>query len=74
LRPIEDKDIEEQNIDKEIEEKKLEEKNIEKEIEEKCFFCKKKLTRDKLGIRPICPICLGELYGLARESHKSQEC
>lgn len=43
-------------------------------IEEKCFFCEKNLTRDKIGIRPICPICISELYGLARKSHESQEC
>ena len=52
----------------------IEEKKIEEEIEKKCFFCEKNLTRDKVGIMPICPICLGELYGLARESHKSREC
>lgn len=69
LRPIEN--IEDKGY---IEEKEIEEKKIEKEIEEKCFFCEENITKDKVGIMPICPICLGELYGLARESHKSQEC
>lgn len=55
--------------------KEEKEKNIdEKCTEKKCFFCEKKHTRDKIGIRPICAICLGELYGMAKESHKSKEC
>jgi hypothetical protein len=62
LMPIEDREY--------IEDKEMGYKNIE----EKCFFCGKNFTIDKVGIRPICQICLGELYGLARESHKSQEC
>jgi hypothetical protein len=48
--------------------------NIEDKEMEECFFCEKNLTRDKVGIRPICSICLSEVYGLAKESHKSQEC
>lgn len=52
----------------------VEDKKIEEEIEKKCFFCEKNLTRDKVGTRPICPICLSELYALARKSHKLQEC
>lgn len=52
----------------------IEEKKIEEEIEKKCFFCEENLTRDKIGIRPICAICLGKLYGMTRESHKSLEC
>lgn len=46
----------------------------EKHKEEKCFFCNENFTIDKIGIRPICAICLGELYGMARESHKLEEC
>ena len=53
-----------------IEEKDKEEKYIE----EKCFFCERNPTRDKIGVRPICAICLGQLYRIARESHKLQEC
>lgn len=61
--------------DKELEDKKIEDNQyVEEEIYKKCFFCEENLTRDKVGIRSICPICLGELYGLAIESHKSQEC
>lgn len=72
LRPIGNIDDKEYIEEEKIDEK--EEKINEKIDEERCFFCEKNLTRDKVGIRPICPICLGELYGLARESHKSFEC
>ena len=58
-----------------IEKKDTKVKDIEeKDIEEKCFFCDKNFTRDKIGIRSICAICLGQLYGIARDSHKSPEC
>ena len=31
----------------------------DKKIEDRCFFCEENLTRDRIGIRSICPICLG---------------
>lgn len=62
LKPI--NELLEMNVE---EEKTKDEKEI-------CSFCVINYTRDKIGIRPICANCLAELYGKAKESHKSYEC
>lgn len=42
--------------------------------EEQCSFCKDRMTRDKIGIRPICPMCLTMIYKMAKKSHSPYEC
>lgn len=42
--------------------------------EEQCSFCKDRMTKDKIGIRPICPMCLTIIYKMAKKSHGPYEC
>ena len=42
--------------------------------EEQCSFCNNRMTRDKIGIRPICQICLTIMYKMTKESHNPYEC